>query len=50
MYIAAAGGKIEVLKELLNRNANFEAKNDNGDSPLMLGIFFNLLNHLYNHL
>jgi ankyrin repeat protein len=30
-----------VVKELLNRNASTAAKNDDGETPLILGIVFN---------
>jgi hypothetical protein len=32
-----------VVKELLNRNANIEEKDEVGNTPLTMGEFFNLL-------
>jgi ankyrin repeat protein len=40
LYKACEKGHIEVFKELLNHNANIEAKNYDGDTPLILGILF----------
>jgi ankyrin repeat protein len=40
---ASRNGHLEVVNELLNSNANIEAKNDNGDTPLIIGKFFHLL-------
>ncbi len=38
VFIAAYTGKKEVVKELLNHNANIESKNTKGKSPLISGI------------
>ena len=46
MYIASKYGKIEVVKELLNRNANIEAKDKDGRTPLILGLCLNYLLNL----
>ncbi len=40
ILIASKNGRLEVVKELLNRNANIEAKNNNS---LILGKIFILL-------
>ncbi len=40
---AAEQGHIEIVKTFLNNNADIEAKNDNGYSPLILGMFLNPL-------
>ncbi len=39
VFIAAYKGHKEVVKELLNHNADIEAKNSNGTTPLIKGIF-----------
>ena len=41
--IASNNGNIEIVKELLNKNANIEAKSNTGYTPLMFGIFLNEL-------
>jgi ankyrin repeat protein len=41
LHLASISGKIEVVKELLNQNADIEAKDNNGNTPLILGIFLN---------
>jgi hypothetical protein len=46
LFIASRNGEIEVVKELLNRNANIEAKNNAKETPLFLGLFFNFFNHI----
>jgi ankyrin repeat protein len=38
LYKACEQGHIEVVKELLNHNANIESKNTKGKTPLILGI------------
>ena len=38
---ASRDAKIEKLKELFKRGANIEAKDNNGYTPLILGIFLN---------
>ena len=38
---ASSSRHTEVVKELLNQNANIEAKNKDGDTPLIRGIFLN---------
>jgi ankyrin repeat protein len=45
LFQASAGGWIEVVKELLNHNADIEAKDNDGNTALILGI---LLNYLFN--
>ncbi len=42
--IASSYGRIEVVKELLNRGANIEEKDNSGQTPLIKGIFLHLLN------
>ena len=44
LFIASFYGKIEVVKELLNRGANIEEKDNYGNTPLIKGIFLHLLN------
>ena len=39
MFKAANRGVKEVVKELLNHNAHIEAKNYDGTTPLIEGIF-----------
>ncbi len=39
VFIAAYKGYKEVVKELLNHNADIEAKNSYGTTPLIKGIF-----------
>jgi ankyrin repeat protein len=39
LYIASLNGHIEVVKELLNRGANIEQKDNDGMTPLIWGIF-----------
>jgi ankyrin repeat protein len=34
-----------VVKELLDRGANIEEKENNGMTPLIMGIFLELFNH-----
>jgi ankyrin repeat protein len=34
-----------VVKELLDRGANIEEKDNDGETPLIKGIFLHLLNH-----
>ena len=41
LFIASWNGYIEIVRELLNKNANVEAKDDLGFTPLMLGLFLN---------
>jgi ankyrin repeat protein len=41
ILIATKNGRLEVVKELLNRNANIEEKDVVGDTPLICGKFFN---------
>jgi ankyrin repeat protein len=41
LFTAAFNGNIEMVKELLNRNANIEAKDHDGNTPLIGGIFEN---------
>ena len=41
LLIASKNGYIEIVKELLSRNANKEAKDENGWTPLMIGILLN---------
>jgi ankyrin repeat protein len=38
LFIASLGGSIEVVKELLNRNADIEAKDNDGWTSLIWGI------------
>jgi hypothetical protein len=40
LFIASSRGYEEVVKELLNHNADIEAKNNDGDTPLINGISF----------
>jgi ankyrin repeat protein len=46
LFQAAAGGYIEVVKELLKHNADTEAKDKDEMTPLILGIFQSYLFHL----
>ncbi len=39
LFIASARGHIEVVKELLDRGANIEEKDNDGYTPLIYGIF-----------
>jgi ankyrin repeat protein len=41
LFIASFNGHIEVVKELLNRGANIEEKDNYGNTPLIKGIFLN---------
>jgi hypothetical protein len=41
LFIASRDGHIEVVKELLNRGANIEEKDNDGETPLIKGIFLN---------
>ena len=43
LYIASSNGHHEVVKELLRNNANIEATDKNGFTPLFCGIFLNEL-------
>jgi ankyrin repeat protein len=43
---ASGGGWIEVVKELLNHNADIEAKDNDGNTALILGIVSNYLFNL----
>ena len=43
LFIASANCNNEIVKELLNKNANIEAKDQDGWTPLMWGIFLNEL-------
>ena len=43
LFIASRNGHFEIVKELLNRNANIEAKDKDGHTPLICGIFLNEL-------
>ena len=45
LFIASSNGHIEVVKELLNRGANIEEKDNDGTTPLIYGIFLQLFNH-----
>ena len=45
LFIASYNGQIEVVKELLNRGANIEEKDNYGNTPLIEGIFIQLFNH-----
>jgi ankyrin repeat protein len=50
LLLATRSGYIEMVKELLNHNANIEAKDNEGRTPLILGIFWNgliTLNYWY---
>ena len=46
LFQASAGGYIEVVKELLKHNADTEAKDKDGRTPLILGIFQSYLFNL----
>ncbi len=46
LFIASNGGNIEVVKELLDRGANIEEKNNNGETPLIKGVFLQFFNQL----
>ena len=41
LLLASQNGRIEIVKALLNKNANIEAINKDGFTALMLGIFLN---------
>ena len=41
LFIVSRYGHIEVAKLLIDAGADIESKNDNGWTPLILGIFFN---------
>jgi ankyrin repeat protein len=45
LFIASFNGHIKVVKELLERGANIEEKDNYGNTPLIWGIFLQLLNH-----
>ncbi len=45
LFIASVLGHIEVVKELLDRGANIEEKDNDGWTPLIAGIFLQLFNH-----
>ncbi len=45
LFKASRNGHIEVVKELLNSGANIEEKDNYGYTPLIWGIFLQLLNH-----
>ncbi len=45
LLIASSYGLIGVVKELLNRGANIEEKDNYGNTPLIEGIFIQLFNH-----
>ncbi len=45
LFIASVLGHIEVVKELLNRGANIEEKDEFGQTPLIKGIFLQLFNY-----
>jgi ankyrin repeat protein len=45
LLIASSYGHIEVVKELLDRGANIEGKDKLGHTPLIEGLFLQLLNH-----
>ncbi len=44
LLIASSHGKIEVVKELLDRGANIEEKDNDGGTSLIKGIFLQLFN------
>ncbi len=44
LLIASSSGRIEVVKELLNRGANIEEKDNYGNTPLIEGLFLQLFN------
>ncbi len=44
-FIASGSGYIEVVKELLDRGANIEEKDNSGMNPLIWGIFLQLFNY-----
>jgi ankyrin repeat protein len=39
LFIASGSGKLEVVKKLLNQNADIEARNKEGGTPLIKGVF-----------
>jgi ankyrin repeat protein len=41
LFLASVLGHTEVVKELLNRGANIEEKDNNGWTPLIWGVFLN---------
>ena len=43
LFIASCNGHILEVKELLNKNANIEAKDEDGNTPLIWGMFLNEL-------
>jgi ankyrin repeat protein len=45
-FKASTRGHIDVVKELLSRNADIEAKDKFDDTPLIRGIFLNYNMHL----
>ena len=46
LFIASRYGHIEVAKLLIDAGADIESKNDNGWTPLILGILYNYAFHL----
>jgi ankyrin repeat protein len=48
ILLASCDGKIDVVKELLNHNVDIEAKDKDGNTPLILGLYPNYLLNL-NH-
>ncbi len=46
LFLASALGHTEVVKELLNRGANIEEKDKDGETPLIRGVFLQLFNQL----
>ena len=48
LFKASYIGHIEVVKELLNKNANIEAKDEDGSTPLIFGRFLNEFVILYS--
>jgi hypothetical protein len=47
LYNAACYGHKEVVRVLLNHNADIEAKNNDGDTPLIIGISFFIVDGFY---
>ena len=46
IFIASRNGHIEVAKFLMERGADVESKDRHGQTPLIIGIFFNHAFHL----
>ena len=46
MQLPSENGHIEVVQALIEKGADFEAKNKFGDDPLILGMF--ILNYVFN--